>query len=149
MEKPFFKDHQGDKNMAITSVGGISTEAASTSVNSLGQEDFLKILTTQLSYQDPLKPLDNQEFIAQLAQFTSLEQTRELNTRVDTLLTIQSANQAVGLLNKTVEVTAQSGTAVGQVTTLTFTNGEPLLTVKTTDGAFLTGISLSQVSVVR
>ncbi len=135
--------------MAITSVGGVSTEAASNAASTLGQEDFLKILTTQLSYQDPLKPLDNQEFIAQLAQFTSLEQTRELNTRVETLLTIQSATQAVGLLNKTVEVRADTGTTIGEVTTLTFNNGQPMLTIKTSSGAFVTDVSLSQVSIIR
>lgn len=135
--------------MAITSVGGVSTEATTNAANSLGQEDFLKILLTQLTYQDPLKPLDNQEFIAQLAQFTSLEQTRQLNTRIDTLLTIQSTNQAVSLLNKTVEVSASTGTTVGEVTTLTFKDGQPLLTVRTSDGAFVTDVALSQVSIVR
>lgn len=137
--------------MAVTSLGGISTDTSSTAVNTLGQQDFLKILTTQLSYQDPLKPLDNQEFIAQLAQFSALEQSREMNTNVGTLLTQESANQAVSLLNKTVEVTDASGgpSTVGQVTTLTFTNGQPFLTIQTSTGAFVTDVSLSQVSVVR
>lgn len=135
--------------MAITSIGGVAAEAATAATNSLGQEEFLKILLTQLTYQDPMKPLDNQEFIAQLAQFTSLEQTRQLNTRIDTLLTIQSTSQAVGLLNKTVEVNAASGNAVGTVTTLSFREGQPLLTVRTADGAFITDVALSQVSIVR
>lgn len=135
--------------MAITSVGGISTEPTTNTVNNLGQEEFLKILLTQLTYQDPLKPLDNQEFIAQLAQFTSLEQTRQLNTRIDTLLTIQSATQALGLLNKTVDVATSSGTTTGEVTTLTFNNGQPFMTVRTTNGEFLTDVALSQISLVR
>jgi len=135
--------------MSITSVGGISTDATATTTNTLGQEEFIKILLTQLTYQDPLKPLDNQEFIAQLAQFTSLEQTRQLNTRIDTLLTIQSATQAVGLLNKTVQVATATDTVVGTVTTLTFRQGEPLLTVKKADNSFLTEVSLAQVSLVR
>ncbi len=135
--------------MAVTSIGGVSTEATTNAVNSLGQEEFLKILLTQLTYQDPLKPLDNQEFIAQLAQFSSLEQTQQLNTRIDTLLTIQSTTQAVGLLNKTVDVSTSTGTTTGEVTTLTFSNGQPMLTVKTSSGAFLTDVSLAQVSVVR
>lgn len=42
--------------------------------NELGQDAFLKILTTQLQYQDPMSPMDNKDFIAQMAQFTSVEQ---------------------------------------------------------------------------
>lgn len=135
--------------MTITSIGGVATQAAPTTGNSLGQEEFMKILLTQLTYQDPLKPLDNQEFIAQLAQFTSLEQTRQMNTSIDTLLTMQSSNQAIGLLNKTVEVNAESGKTVGTVTTLNFRDGQPFLTVKTAEGAFVTDISLSQISIIR
>lgn len=135
--------------MAITSVGGITTEAAPSTATSLGQEEFLKILLTQLTYQDPMKPLDNQEFIAQLAQFTSLEQTRQLNSKIETLLTIQSTNQAVGLLGKTVELSTAGGSSIGQVTTLTFTEGQPLLTVLTNQGASLTNVPLSQVTLVR
>jgi flagellar basal-body rod modification protein FlgD len=46
-------------------------------VKQLGQEDFLRLLTTQMQNQDPLKPMDNQEFIAQLAQFSQLQATSD------------------------------------------------------------------------
>jgi flagellar basal-body rod modification protein FlgD len=135
--------------MAISSIGGVAPEAQAASVNSLGQEEFMKILLTQLTYQDPLKPLDNQEFIAQLAQFSSLEQSRQLNSRVDTLLTIQSTTQAVALLNKTVEINTPNGPAVGTVTTLTFREGQPFMTIKTANDAFINDVTLAQISVVR
>lgn len=138
--------------MAIESIGGLT--AASTppaQVNSLGLEDFLKVLLTQLTYQDPLKPLDNQEFIAQLAQFTSLEQSRQVNDRLEQLLTIQSATQSVGLLGRTVDVQSTTGgpNTTGEVTTLRFQQGQPLVTVRTGNGSLLTDTPLSQVVLVR
>jgi flagellar basal-body rod modification protein FlgD len=138
--------------MAIESIGGLTAASTpSAQVNSLGLEDFLKVLLTQLTYQDPLKPLDNQEFIAQLAQFTSLEQNRQSNDRLQQLLTIQSATQSVGLLGRTVEVQSSNGgpNTIGEVTTLRFRQGEPLITVKGSNGGFLTDMPLSQVVLVR
>lgn len=134
--------------MAVTGLGGVAT-STTPAIQGLGQEDFLKILLTQLTYQDPLKPLDNQQFIAQMAQFTALEQTRQLNSGMDTLLTLQATNQAVSLLNRTVEVATVSGSKVGQVTTVSFSNGSPSLTVKMADGSLLTDLSMSQISIVR
>jgi len=62
--------------------------------STLGKDEFLTLLTTQLQYQDPLSPMDNSEFIAQLAQFSSVEQLQGLGSRLDTLLIAQaSANQ--------------------------------------------------------
>lgn len=138
--------------MAIESIGGLTAASTpSAQVNSLGLEDFLKVLLTQLTYQDPLKPLDNQEFIAQLAQFTSLEQNRQSNDRLQQLLTIQSATQSVGLLGRTVEVQSTNGgpNTIGEVTTLRFRQGEPLITVKGSNGGVLTDMPLSQVVLVR
>jgi len=116
---------------------------------SIGLQDFLKILLTQLTYQDPLKPMDNQEFMAQIAQFTSLEQTQQINTKLDTLLSSQSSLQSVGLIGKTVEVKTQSGTATGTVSSLSLASGSPQLTITTTSGTTLSGISLSQINTVR
>src|SRR5689334_23467445 len=99
--------------MAVEALGNINTAVTNALPKSVvNQDDFLKILLTQLQFQDPLKPLDNQEFIAQLAQFTNLEQTRELDDSVGTLLSIQSINQSIGLIGKTVDVAAQDGSTV-------------------------------------
>ena len=136
--------------MAIDAIGA-STQAPDNSLQQavVSQEDLFKILLTQLNYQDPLKPMDNAEFIAQLAQFTSLEQARQTNDNIESLLRMQSTGQSVGLLTRTVQVATQTGTEVGQVTTITFTEGSPQLTVKTSDGRFINNVSLSQVQIIN
>jgi flagellar basal-body rod modification protein FlgD len=75
----------------------------------LGKDDFLKLLTVQLQHQDPLSPMQNEEFIAQLAQFSSLEQLENINTNLqdgidlDLILTqVLNNTAAAGLIGKTV-----------------------------------------------
>jgi flagellar basal-body rod modification protein FlgD len=138
--------------MAVSGIGGSATTASAATTQNLGvsQLDFLKILATQLSFQDPMKPIDNQEFIAQLAQFTTLEQTRQLSDGVQALLGVQASTQSVGLLGKTVDVSAADGsTATGTVTTVRFNAGQPLLTLQLADGSFVTDINPSSVTLVR
>lgn len=137
--------------MSVATIGAPATAIQSQQVGtSLGLDDFLKVLLTQLTYQDPLKPLDNQEFIAQMAQFTTLQETNQLNSKIDNLLSIQSAVQTVGLIGRTVQVsTANGGVVVGQVTTVNFPGGVPELTIKQASGVDMVGISLSQISLVR
>lgn len=135
--------------MAVETIGRTPTATATTQGAGIGQDDFLKILLTQMNYQDPLKPMDNQQFVAQMAQFTALEQTRQANDHLENLLTIQSATQSIGLIGRTVQISTASGSTLGEVTALSFVDGQPQMTVKTAAGAFLAGITLSQVSTVR
>lgn len=57
----------------------------------LGQADFLRLLTTQLKNQDPTKPLDGQQFMAQLAQFSTLNGIVEMKASLDKLVTLMEA----------------------------------------------------------
>lgn len=136
--------------MALDSIGApAAAGTAATQAAAISQEDFFRILVAQLSFQDPLKPIDNQAFIAQIAQFTALEQSRQTNENITSLLTVQSSTQAISLLGKTVEVNTDSGAVVGSVTTLNFVEGRPLMTIRKTDGTFLFGVGLDQVSTLR
>jgi flagellar basal-body rod modification protein FlgD len=131
-------------------IGAVASSPSTLQAKPLGMEEFLKILLTQLTYQDPLKPMDNQQFMAQMAQFTSLEQTQQLNDKMSTLIANQSALQSVGLIGRTVDITADGGTSItGTVTALSLTGASPALTLTTTSGASLSNVSLSQVTAVR
>jgi flagellar basal-body rod modification protein FlgD len=129
---------------AVSASAGTNLQSAS-----LGMEDFLKILLTQLTYQDPLKPMDNQQFMAQMAQFTNLQQTQQLNDNIKTLITNQAALQSVGLIGKTVDVTTANGNVTGTVSALSLSGDTPLISVKTSTGAVIDNISLSQLVAVR
>ena len=62
----------------------------------LGKNDFLKLLMAQLSHQDPMSPMDSEAFVAQLAQFASVEQLQGANSRLDNLLVSSAAAQQLG-----------------------------------------------------
>lgn len=73
--------------------------------NNLGKDDFLKILMAQLQNQDPTNPMDDREFITQLAQFSALEQTMNMSTAINQLVQSQQFNPIVQhshLIGKTV-----------------------------------------------
>lgn len=75
----------------------------------MGKDDFLKLLVTQLKYQDPTDPLRNQEFVTQTAQFSSLEQMQAVNESMKSLLELQkSSNRASALSLMGKQVTAGS-----------------------------------------
>ncbi len=65
--------------------------ASGTSKSALGKDDFLKLMIAQLQNQDPLQPVDNQAFVAQMAQFSSVEQLHNVNDQLGNLLLAQNA----------------------------------------------------------
>ena len=96
--------------MEITTLGDSINlgSAANQSITSLGGsfDDFLKILVTQLENQDPLEPLEPQEFTDQLVAFTGVEQSISTNQNLEDLIALASTNQfssAVGYIGKTIE----------------------------------------------
>lgn len=109
---------------ATTQTTGLSSGSDTqtrTSKSELGKDDFLNLLVTQLRYQDPLKPMEDKEFIAQMAQFTSLEQMQNLNKSMSSI-------QAAGMIGRTIkaEVSGENGTELvyGTVISSKEINGE-------------------------
>jgi flagellar basal-body rod modification protein FlgD len=142
---------------AVAGIGIVGSSTTSTPSGSLNisQQDFLSILLTQLQYQDPLQPMDDQAFLGQLAQFSALEVATQESAQLDNLITFNSMNQAIALLGKTVAVneSASSGassstSASGTVSAVNFSTGAPLLTV-TTSSKTLTDVALSSVTLIQ
>jgi flagellar basal-body rod modification protein FlgD len=127
------------------------------SQQALGKDDFLQLLVTKLQNQDPLKPMEDQDFISQLAQFSSLEQMNNIANGIETsnkwdLLQMQSLNNALasGLIGK--EIRAEySGVYIadGKSTKISFTLPEAAseveLTIKDSSGNIVTTLTQSNV----
>ena len=86
-----------------------ASTASRTPLKTLGQDDFLKLLTMQMSNQDPMNPQSNTDFIAQLAQFSSLEQSKTINSTLTGIQGNQDLAQAASLVGKS--VTLKNGTS--------------------------------------
>ena len=133
-------------------VAPVSSTSSAQNAYGLDFQSLLRIILTQLTYQDPLKPVDNTEFVSQLAQFSQLQQSQTLNDQITTLLAAQSASQATSLLGRTVDMKPATGSTTivsGQVTAVSFASGQPQITVKTSDGQIVSGLSLADVNTVR
>ena len=83
--------------------------------HSLGKDDFLKLLIAQLSNQDPTSPIENTEFIAQMAQFSSLEQMTNMSAEFTKLVGVFRVSEASSMLGKTVTLNVGDTTATGVV----------------------------------
>ncbi|MCL2066141.1 MAG: flagellar hook assembly protein FlgD [Treponema sp.] len=81
----------------------------------LGKDDFLKILITQLSYQDPMAPMEDKEFIAQMAQFSTLEQMTSMAKDFAKLTSMITGSEATSALGKNVELAEGERTIQGSV----------------------------------
>lgn len=106
----------------------VKSTAARTPSNEMGKDDFLKLLLTQMKYQDPLEPMDNQQSMAQLAQFSALEQMQNVASA-------SFQQQAYGLIGKVVigesyiQATGEYEQIFGRVDGVKMKNGSPYLVV--------------------
>ena len=86
---------------------------------SLGKDDFIKILLTQLAHQDPTAPMEDKEFIAQLAQFSSLEQMTNMAADFTKMARVMRGTEAASSLGKAVEISLEDETVQGVVRAVT------------------------------
>ncbi len=125
------------------------TSSTATNAFGLGFDSLLQIILTQLTYQDPLKPMDNFQFVSQLAQFSQIQQGQTTNDRLQQLVTANAISQATGLLGTRVDVVQGSQTVSGIVTAIALQNGSPTLTISTDDRRTISNVAPSSVSQVR
>ena len=86
-----------------------------TTGNQLGKDDFLKLLITQLTNQDPTNPMEDTQFISQMAQFSSLEQMTNMNESFSRLSGVLNSSHASSILGKTVDINIGDATTQGVV----------------------------------
>jgi flagellar basal-body rod modification protein FlgD len=90
---------------------------------SLGKQDFLKLLMAQLQNQDPMKPMDDTQMIAQMAQFSALEASQQLNATIQSSNNMQTVFQAGALIGKYIQANQADGSSTtGAVTSVGFTS---------------------------
>ncbi|MFA7603940.1 MAG: flagellar hook capping FlgD N-terminal domain-containing protein [Novosphingobium sp.] len=129
----------------------MAVAATSNAQSAFGLEfqSLLRIILTQLTYQDPLKPLDNTEFVSQLAQFSQLQQTQSLNDQMTSLLSAQAAMQATALLGRTVDVSTPSSNITGTVESVSFSGSQPTVTIRTSGGQEISNLSIANIAQIR
>jgi len=126
-----------------------SVDSVQSGASSINQDDLFKILLTQLQYQDPLEPIDNQDFIAQLAQFTNLEQTRSINEKLDDVLLTQNSHQCITMLLRTGQVDLENTTELVRMIAGSCDDGSPRFTLITDDDRIITDVRIAQIQTVN
>ena len=81
----------------------------------MGKDEFLTLLIAQLSHQDPTNPMDNTEFVAQMAQFSSLEQMHNMSNGFEKIASVMHNNDAISTIGKTVEIEMGTDNITGVV----------------------------------
>jgi flagellar basal-body rod modification protein FlgD len=140
---------------ATSAAASASTDSASSDkTRQLGKQDFLKLLMAQLQNQDPLKPMDDTQMIAQMAQFSALEATQQLQQTIQQSNNVQTIFQAGALIGKYIQANESDGTSTtGAVTGVDFTstNGvvSPTLQVDGKDVDYSNIVKVSSTPIAR
>jgi len=110
-----------DTSTVTSAASAVKQPANATGSNELGKDQFLQILTAQLANQDPTAPMDSNAFVAQLAQFSALEQQQNTNDTLTQMLTLQQSNGQTG--NVSVAVAAVGKQATFNASQMTLSAG--------------------------
>jgi flagellar basal-body rod modification protein FlgD len=117
--------------MQVPSVTSTTNSTGQTSATDTSQAGptidynmFLQLLIAEMKNQDPTSPTDTTEYMSQFAQFSSVEQAVQTNSKLDTLLTSNALSQADGLIGRTASFTSTDGDAVsGKIVSISILSG--------------------------
>jgi len=98
---------------AVNNNAAQNTASAAPSSNTVDYQSFLKLLVAQMKHQDPTAPMESTDFVAQLATFSQVEQSVQVNAKLDQLLQSSQLSQASSIIGRT--VTSADGTISGKV----------------------------------
>ena len=120
---------------SLNSTPSATTQAASGANSAMGKDQFLKLFVAQLQHQDPMNPMQDSDFMGQMASFSTLEQ-------VSNLAGENAKSNAIGLIGRTVTYKDKDGAEhTGTVEKVSTKDGKPSLTVGGTDGVDPSSIS--------
>ena len=117
-----------------SSTASAGSSGASSMTSQLGPDAFLQLLTTQLKNQDPLQPMDDTQSVAQLAQFSALQASQNLETSFANFQSNFAVLQSASLIGKhaavnTTDAGGNSSTVSGTITSIQVVNGQPMFTM--------------------
>lgn len=124
--------------MAVTSVNANagttdSSQTTQTLNNELDRNAFMNLLVTQLQNQDPMKPMENTEFISQMAQFSALEQMQQVSAKLDIVNQSTQFGNVAALIGHTVTAVDADGQQIaGKVDAVMLQSGQPMLLINKT-----------------
>jgi flagellar basal-body rod modification protein FlgD len=132
---------------SAANVAAYQKTAARTPKQALGADDFMKLLAVQFQSQDPMKPMEDSAFIAQMAQFSALDQSNSLVKQMGLLRSDQQNLAATGMLGRTVTVTDEDGNPViGEVSAIESTEDGPALVI---DGSKYSLASVRRIEIAQ
>jgi len=122
--------------MSVTGVNSTTDTSQSSALTgamkNLDRDAFLKLLVTELRNQDPMNPMEDRDFIAQLAQFSSLEQMQQLNGGITQMGVSSAATQAFAMIGHDVDFLDSGSddlTSSGKIESVSFQDGSPILNI--------------------
>ena len=122
-----------DTSNKILTLGEMKSKEASN--GALGKDQFLKLFVAQLQHQDPMNPMNDSEFMGQMASFSTLEQVSNLAAANERIASNLTSTSAIGLIGRTISyVDENDQIQTGKVDKVTTAGGKPMLTVDGVDG---------------
>jgi len=139
--------------MSVTGVSGVGSSATTASAAKANVDyqsflkllvaEILKLLVAEMKNQDPTEPMDSTQYIAQLASFSQVEQSIQVNSKLDSLLQLTQLTQAGSIIGKT--VTSADDSVSGVVNSVTLTSEGLVAVLDTGDKVLIgDGVTLSQ-----